>query len=106
MVDIWKVHGSIDWFRGQDDSIYSLPSIILPPEGYKPAIVTPGIDKYRQTHEEPFRTIITGADAAIEAGNSFFCVGYGFSDEHIQPKLVDRCKRQGKSIVVLAKKLT
>ena len=74
--------------------------------GFKPTIVTPGVDKFRQTHEEPFRTIITGADAAIETGNSFLCVGYGFNDENIQPKLVDRCKRQGKSIVILAKELT
>jgi len=106
MVDIWKVHGSLDWFQGSDELIYYLPSAVNLPEGFKPTIVTPGVEKYRQTHKEPFRSIITGADAALESGNSYICVGYGFNDEHIQPKLIERCKRQEKSIVVLSKKLT
>lgn len=106
MVEIWKVHGSLDWFRAPDGSLFSLPSITSPQEGFTPVIVTPGIDKYRRTHEEPFRTIITGADRAIDSGNSFFCIGYGFNDEHIQPKLIEKCCRQDKSIVVLTKQLT
>jgi hypothetical protein len=106
MVEIWKVHGSVDWFRALNGSLFSLPSVTSPQEGFTPVIVTPGIDKYRRTHEEPFRTIITGADHAIDSGNSFFCIGYGFNDEHIQPKLLEKWCRQEKSIVVLAKQLT
>ena len=106
MVDIWKVHGSLDWYRSRDNTIFFLPSATSPPRDYVPAIVTPGTDKYRQTHEEPFRTIIAGSDAAIEAGNSFLCVGYGFNDDHIQPKLLEKCRKQEKRIVVLSKELT
>lgn len=106
MVDLWKVHGSLDWYRGPDGSTLYLPSLTDTLEYYSPVIVTPGIDKYRRTHEEPFRTIIAGADSAMDMGKSFLCVGYGFNDEHIQPKLLDRCKRGEKSIVVLAMKLT
>jgi hypothetical protein len=105
MVNIWKVHGSLDWF-GKDGALRFLPSVLAPPKGFRPAIVTPGIDKYRETHEEPFRSIIAGADNAIESGDSFLCVGYGFNDEHIQPKLIERCKKQNKSIVVITKQLT
>lgn len=106
MIDIWKVHGSIDWYRRIDGTIFNLPATNTLTKDFAPVIVTPGIDKYRRTHEEPFRTIITGADNAIDAGNSFFCVGYGFNDEHIQPKLLERCRRHGKSIVILVKELT
>ena len=74
--------------------------------GYSSVIVTPGIDKYRRTHEEPFRTTIAGADSAMDAGNSFLCVGYGFNDEHIQPKFLEKCQREEKLIVVLAMELT
>jgi len=106
MVDIWKVHGSIQWCRGKDGIVYNFPSINAMPEGFLPAIVTPGINKYKETHEEPFRSIVTGADLALDSGKSFFCVGYGFNDDHIQPKLLEKCRRYNKNIVVLAKNLT
>lgn len=106
MVDIWKVHGSVRWYRGGDGIVYNFPSADVLPEGFMPAIVTPGINKYKETHEEPFRSIVTGADLALDSGNSFFCVGYGFNDDHIQPKLLEKCRRHNKNIVVLAKNLT
>lgn len=106
MVDVWKVHGSLNWYRAPDGNTYYLPSVTAPPMEHSPVIVTPGIDKYRRTHEEPFRTIIAGADSAMDAGRSFLCIGYGFNDEHIQPKLLEKCRRDEKSIVVLAKELT
>lgn len=106
MVDIWKVHGSIKWCRGKDGIVYNFPSMYTLPEGFTPAIVTPGINKYKETHEEPFRSIVTGADLALDSGKSFFCVGYGFNDDHIQPKLLEKCRRYNKNIVVLAKSLT
>ena len=43
------------------------------------------------------------ADLALDSGNSFFCVGYGFNDDHIQPKLLEKCRQYNKNIVVLAK---
>lgn len=106
MVDIWKVHGSIGWHRAVDGIVYSFPSLSAIPEGYSPAIVTPGINKYKETHDEPFRSIMAGADLAIDSAKSFMCIGYGFNDDHIQPKLLERCRRHDQSIVVIVKKLT
>lgn len=57
------------------------------------------------THSEPYRTTITQADAAFSGAGSYLCIGYGFNDEHIQPKLLNEIKK-GKAIVVLAKKMT
>lgn len=106
MVDIWKVHGSLNWYRAPDGATYHLSSVAVTPMDYLPVIVTPGIDKYRRTHEEPFRTIIASADSAMDGGKSFLCIGYGFNDDHIQPKLLEKCKREEKTIVVLALELT
>ncbi len=105
-VDIWKVHGSINWYRSPDATTYYLPTVSSPPTDYTSVIVTPGIDKYKRTHEEPFRSIISGADSAMENAESFLCIGYGFNDEHIQPKLLEKCKKEAKAIVILAKELT
>jgi hypothetical protein len=105
-VRIWKVHGSLDWFVGSKGRVVSLPISAELPEKFEPLIVTPGVSKFERTHDEPFRSAIQGADAALEAGSAFLCVGYGFRDRHIQPKIVERCRQRNVPIVILARTLT
>lgn len=103
---IWKVHGSLDWFRTSDEKIVGLPVFKLPPSTLTPLIVTPGLNKYEKTHEDPFRTTINGADNALRNASGFLCVGFGFRDRHIHPKIIERCQEKNVPIVVLAKALT
>jgi len=105
-VRIWKVHGSLDWFADKDGHVISLPISVEIPETFDPLIVTPGVSKYERTHDEPFRSAIQGADVALGAASSFLCVGYGFRDRHIQPKIVERCRQRNVPIVILARTLT
>ena len=100
-VNIWKVHGSLDWFKSPLEDIVALSNIQGLPINYKPVIVTPGTQKYQATHLEPYRSIINNADQAITAANSYLCIGYGFNDEHIQPKLMARCQRQNTPITII-----
>lgn len=100
-VNIWKVHGSLDWFRSPFEDIVAISNIHTIPAQYKPEIVTPGTQKYQATHLEPYRSIINHADQAIIAANSYLCIGYGFNDEHIQPKLMARCQRQNTPITII-----
>ncbi|ANF57729.1 SIR2 family protein [Halotalea alkalilenta] len=100
-VNIWKVHGSIDWFKSPLEDIIGLPHLQDIPKGYGPQIVTPGTQKYQRTHLEPYRSIINNADQAITAATSYLCIGYGFNDEHIQPKLMTKCARQGAPITIV-----
>lgn len=106
VVKILKVHGSLDWFKAEDDSIISFPLQEKIPTGYTPLIVPPGREKYSTTHEEPYRTIIEEADKEFKRAGSFLCIGYGFNDSHIQPKLISQIKSGGKPIVVITKKAT
>ena len=99
IVNIWKVHGSLDWFSNNGRSICLPLSRDIPLE-HKPLIIPPGKGKYNITHNEPYRSIIAQADMAFSQANSFLCIGYGFNDEHIQPKLIEQIKK-GKPIVVL-----
>lgn len=105
-INIWKVHGSLDWFEAEDRRVVGLPMSreVLP--GLKPVIVTPGITKYRQAHLEPFRTVMSQADSCLESSRVLFCIGYGFNDEHVQPKLVTRIKQAGVPLVILTHTLT
>ncbi|OSZ79014.1 SIR2 family protein [Chitinophagaceae bacterium IBVUCB1] len=104
-VNIWKVHGSLDWYRTSSGVSVQLPMRSQVPNDHTPSIVTPGISKYYETHSEPYRTISAQADREIEAATGFLCIGYGFNDEHVQPKLITQI-RNGKPIIVITKVLT
>lgn len=104
-VNIWKVHGSLDWFKSEEESDRQLPYRTTIPINHKPLIVTPGLSKYYETQLEPFRTIFTEADNEIEKATSYLCIGYGFNDIHVQPKLLAQIK-SGKPIIVITKELT
>jgi hypothetical protein len=105
-ITLWKVHGSLDWFADENGNAVSLPLTTELPEGLKPLIVTPGVSKYQRTHDEPFRSAIQGADSAINAASSFICVGYGFRDAHVHPKLTKKCGILHTPILILARTLT
>ena len=105
-VDIWKVHGCLDWFTDQNSSVVALTTATTIPSEFHPAIVTPGIEKYQLAHTEPFRSIIAGADAALARATAYLCIGFGFNDMHIQPKLLERWRSGQALLVVLAKKLS
>jgi len=105
-VNIWKVHGSLDWFKGDNGLNVALTNVERIPEKLTPLIVTPGNDKYEKTNREPFRTIIASADMALTYAKSYLCVGYGFNDIHIQEKLVNKCVREGAGIIVISRSLS
>ena len=100
-VNIWKVHGSLDWFQSPIEDTVALSNIRDIPDNYRPQIVTPGIQKYQKTHDEPFRSIIYNADQAIGEAGSYLCIGYGFNDGHIQPKLMAKCNRQNTPLTLI-----
>ena len=106
IVRIWKVHGSLDWFKDEQGQTLSLPLSDTLPPGLSPLIVTPGISKYERTYDEPFQSAVQGAYSALGAANAVLCIGYGFRDSHIQLKLVERCQQKKVPVVVLARTLT
>lgn len=106
VVKIWKVHGSFDWFKDNDGIVMALPVFGSRPSGIKPVIVTPGIEKYRLTHDEPFLSIKQGADLALQSAGSYLCIGYGFNDEHLQTKLFERCRVESVPLVLITKEET
>lgn len=105
-VAVWKVHGSLDWFQDSSGQSIGIRSGCAIPSTCTPLMVTPGIDKYRLTYGEPFRTVLGCADAALRDARAYLCIGYGFNDEHLQTKLVERCDRDSIPLLVVTKELT
>jgi hypothetical protein len=104
-IDIWKVHGSVDWFQNATTPPLGLLDQTAVPHGFAPLIVTPGLAKYSRTHQEPFRSVIAHADEALSAARGFLCIGYGFSDDHIEPKLIQRSRDMRPPMAILARTL-
>jgi hypothetical protein len=105
-VKLWKVHGSLDWFQRADGELvggHLEPSEL---EGMTPLIVSPGVSKFERTYQEPFRTAIQGADSVLENAAGYLCIGFGFRDSHIEPKIVARCRRENVPTIVIARTLT
>lgn len=108
-VNLYKVHGSIDWFRHKENyTILSLQFFNKSKlsDKYTPLIVTPGNRKYKETIVDPFRTVISKADEALRNSASYLCIGYGFNDEHIQPIIIDENRNNKKPIVIVTKEVT
>jgi hypothetical protein len=105
-VSLLKVHGSLDWFRDATDDVVGVPLARAIPTNTQPLVVTPGVTKYRAVHKDPFRTVITAADAVLRGASCYVCVGYGFNDEHIQPILVNRVMKSDIPLVLVTKQLT
>ena len=104
-IDIWKVHGSVDWFKNATTPAVGLLDHATVPQGFSPLIVAPGVAKYSRTHQEPFRSVIAFADDALASARGFLCVGYGFTDDHIEPKLIQRTSEMRPPIAILARTL-
>jgi len=95
-----KVHGSLDWFD-VDHEVRKLSTDF----GYDPVMIPPGKNKYRTTHNSPYRELMQKSDDAIKKASSFLVVGFGFNDEHITP-LVSKKTKSGIPIVVVTMKVT
>lgn len=105
IVNILKVHGSLDWFFDDSSQVISLPLQKNIPTDLFPAIVTPGTEKYERVLKLPFRDVIHVADDLISKATGFLCIGYGFNDSQIQENIIGGIK-MGKPITVWTKKLS
>ncbi len=98
-VNLVKVHGSLNWFSINNDIRYYTEL------SYKPEIIPPGKNKYRQAFAEPYRNLIQISDELIKKSKSILVVGFGFNDEHITPLITDKI-RKGEPIVIITYELT
>jgi hypothetical protein len=103
---ILKPHGSLDWYTDSNGLAHFRS---LPPDdwaGTKPLMVTPGVDKYRLTHGEPFRSILSQVDAALASAGSIICFGYGFNDDHLHEVITRQLQQGPQKLLIVAKALT
>ena len=101
-VEIMKVHGSINLFRCNSDGAFVESDVwtVDCPADYTPVIAPPGAAKTQEAlnfHDRLFGEALKAIDKAI----AFFVIGYGFGDDHIHQKILERVRNHQCPLVVL-----
>ncbi|MDR0665103.1 MAG: SIR2 family protein [Helicobacteraceae bacterium] len=101
IVNIIKVHGSLNWFT-IDGTVRFLNRSNA---GDTPVFIIPGKDKYEEAYNIPFRDLIQISDGIINKAKSFLVVGFGFNDKHLTPKIKEKV-REGVPLALITKKVS
>lgn len=105
-IKLFKVHGSIDWYDLNNNTISDISLIENRKYEDKRLIILPGDRKYSKAFHEPYRALIQKADNLLRSGRSFLMIGYGFNDEHLQEILVKRLVKDEKPGIIITKELS
>ena len=101
IVNLIKVHGSLNWFDISGESRY----LSYPLKNDNPKMIAPGKNKYEEAFSPPYRELIQKADNLIRQSSSFLVIGFGFNDEHLTPKIINKINQEI-PIVLIAKKIS
>lgn len=76
---LFKIHGSIDWEKRNDEKIYQSENID------NPCIIYPASDKYESSYEQPYFEMMSHFQQTLRKdGTLLIVIGFGFADKHIQ----------------------
>ena len=101
LVNLIKVHGSLNWFEINGTTRY----LDCCQVDKKPQIITPSNNKYQEAYRSPYRELIQKSDDCITKAGGFLIVGFGFSDEHLTPRIITQINH-GTPIVLITKQIT
>jgi hypothetical protein len=83
---VWKLHGSINWVRRGDDSLFRC----FPVKKGQQLLIYPSHLKYEQSRRMPYLAMIDRLRAFFRDTNPVLVVcGYSFADEHLNEVLLD-----------------
>jgi hypothetical protein len=81
-IRLYKVHGSLNTFKLNDEIVENNAWINTVSEQLERLMITPGTSKFERLHHN--RTELLGTfDNAIKAHRSFLFIGYGFNDSQL-----------------------
>ncbi|MEW6664973.1 MAG: SIR2 family protein [Thermodesulfobacteriota bacterium] len=100
---IYKLHGSVNWIRDDDDTIRRRPGYSL---GDTPrAVVYPAEQKYQQTQYGVYEILMRhfrDRMRDIDRNNKLVVLGYSFRDDHINVAIEDSIRAVGSNLTVHA----
>jgi hypothetical protein len=85
-VRLWKLHGSINWFQGENGNVFR--STVAPSDSIS-RLIHPSHLKYDESRRMPFLVMIDRLRAFLKSPTSLLILnGYSFGDEHLNEVIV------------------
>lgn len=82
---LYKLHGSVNWARGQEGTIYEKDK----PTPAEACLIYPATGKYQQSFVQPHLESMAQYLAAVREPNTcLLVVGFGFNDDHLAEPLL------------------
>jgi len=97
-VRLWKLHGSVNWVRSDDDQIVRTGQ----PAKDLPAAIYPSDAKYEESRRVPFLVLQDRLRRALHQPETIVLVsGFSFTDDHLNEMLFDAAIRRERSEFVV-----
>lgn len=97
-VRLWKLHGSVNWVRSDDDQIVRTGQ----PAKDLPAAIYPSDAKYEESRRVPFLVLQDRLRRALHQPETIALVsGFSFADDHLNEMLFDAAIRRERSEFVV-----
>jgi hypothetical protein len=97
-VRLWKLHGSVNWVRSDDDQIVRIGQ----PATDLPAAIYPSDAKYEESRRVPFLVLQDRLRRALHQPETIVLVsGFSFTDDHLNEMLFDAAIRRERSEFVV-----
>ncbi len=79
VIQLYKMHGSVDWEKGDKGKIYQRENV------ENPCVIYPASEKYESSYEQPYFEMMAHFQQTLrKEGTLLIVTGFGFQDKHIQ----------------------
>ena len=99
-----KLHGSIDWYLGEDERVWRVRNGDLYPNTSSRVLIYPQATKYLATQRDPFAAQfdLFRRTLGSRAENVLSICGYSFGDEHVNKEIEMALQHPGNKTTILA----
>ena len=101
-IQLYKVHGSLNWFMVGGDVVENDMWIDKSDVGVDRVMITPGLAKYKKMQD--FRKELqSDTDMAVNRARKFLFLGYGMNDAHVERYIVKRIKDESLPALIVTR---
>lgn len=102
VIHLYKVHGSVDWFR-TSEGVYKQEG--SPMNSGDPVFIYPSSTKYQNSYDSPYIDMLAAFLEAVQRPKTaLLCVGFGFNDKHINNAITMALRTNPEFMVMAATK--
>lgn len=105
-----KLHGSVGWYQCDTNGIRRCGFGVCIPAGTKQLMIPPQKRKADDTMTQPYAALWSAFRGALAQDsnllNRLVCIGYGFSDEHVNTPIENALARTNFTVLIFAEQLS